>query len=44
MHNLKWKMKFLKQATYTRDVLAKLSKFDQISTLTSLDSFFQRNP
>ena len=32
-------MKFLKQATYIRYVLAKLSKFVQISTLNSSDSF-----
>ena len=35
-------MKFLKQATYIRYVLAKLSKYVQISTLTSSDSFLQR--
>ena len=32
-------MKLLKQATYIRYVLAKLSKFVQISTQTSSDSF-----
>ena len=31
-HNLYWKMKLLKQATYIRYVLVKLSKFVQIST------------
>ena len=40
-HNLYWKMKFLKQATYIRHVLAKQSKFVQISTLTSSDSFYR---
>ena len=37
-----WKMKSFKQAFYTRSVLAKLSKFVQISSLTSSDCFFQR--
>ena len=37
-------MKFLKQATYISYVLAKLSKFVQINTLTSLDSFLQNIP
>ena len=40
--NLYWKMKLLKQGTYTKYVLAKLSKFVQISTQTSSDSFLQR--
>ena len=40
-HNLYWKMKLLKQATYIRYVLAKLSKFDQIRTQTSLDFFLE---
>ena len=39
-NNLYWKMKLLKQATYIRYVLAKLSKFFQISTQTYLNSFF----
>ena len=34
-------MKLLKQATYIRYVLAKLSKFVQINTQTSSDSFLQ---
>ena len=37
-----WKMKFLEQATCIRYVLAKLSKFIQISTQTSLYSFLKR--
>ena len=41
--NLYWKMKFLKQATYMRYVLAKLSKFVQISTLTSPDFFSEES-
>ena len=41
-HSFYWKMKFLKKATYVRYVIAKLSKFSQISMLTSLDSFLQR--
>ena len=43
-HSLFWKKKLLKEATYTRHVLAKLSKFVQISTLTSSDSFLQKIP
>ena len=35
-------MKFLKQATYIRYVMVKLSKFVQISMLTSSGSFSQR--
>ena len=35
-------MKFLKQATYIRNVIAKQSKFAQISMLTSTESFLQR--
>ena len=38
-HNLYWKMKILNQATYIRDVIAKLSTFVQISMHTSSDSF-----
>ena len=38
-HNLYWKMKFLKQATHIKYMIAKLSKFVQISMQTSLDSF-----
>ena len=41
-HSPYWKMKFLKQATYIRDVIEKLSKFVQISMHTSLDSFLER--
>ena len=41
-HNLYWKINFLKQATYIRYILSKLSKSVQISTLTSSDSFLQR--
>ena len=41
-HSFYWKMKFLKQATYIRYVIAKLSKFVQISMLISSDSFLQR--
>ena len=41
-HENENEMKFLKQATYIRYVLAKLSKYVQISTLTSSDSFLQR--
>ena len=41
-HNHCCKMKLVKQGTYIRHVLAKLSKFVQISTLTSSDSFLQR--
>ena len=39
-HNLYWKLNFLKQGTYNRYLLVKLSKFVQISTLTFSDSFF----
>ena len=42
-YNSYWKMIFLKQATYIRYVIAKLSKFVQISMLTSTESFLQRN-
>ena len=34
-------MKFLKQAAYIRYVIANLSKFVQISMLTSTESFLQ---
>ena len=40
--NLCWKIKVLKQATYIRYVLAKLSKFVQSSTQTTLNSFLKR--
>ena len=43
-HNLYWTMKFLKQTIYIRYVIEKLSKFVQISTLTTPDSFLQRIP
>ena len=43
-HKLYWKMRFSKQVTYIRYLLAKLSKFVQISTLTSSDSFLQKIP
>ena len=36
-------MKFLKQATYIRYVLAKLSKSAQITTQTSSDFFFTKD-
>ena len=39
-HNFYWKMKFLKQATYIRYVITNLSKFVQISKVTSTESFF----
>ena len=39
--NLYWNVKLLKKATYIRYVLAKLSKFVQISTQTSSDSFLR---
>ena len=39
-HNLYWKMKGLKQATYIRYVLAKLSKFAQISTIPRQTPFY----
>ena len=42
--NLYWNMKFFKQATYIRYVLIKPSKFVQISTLASADSFLQMIP
>ena len=42
MHNFCWKMKFLKQATYTRQVAAKLSKIVQINMLTSAESSLER--
>ena len=41
-HNLYWKMKLLKQATYIVHVLAKLLKFVQISTQTYSYSFLQQ--
>ena len=37
-----WQMKFLKQAIYIRYVIANLSKYVQISMLTSTESFSQR--
>ena len=40
-HNIYWKIKFLKQATYIRYVLAKLSKFVQISTPTFQIPFYR---
>ena len=39
--NFYWKMKFLKQATCIRYAIAKLSKFVQISMLTSTESFLK---
>ena len=41
-HNFYWKMKYLKQATYIRYVIAKQSKFVQVSMLTSSEFFIQR--
>ena len=41
-HNHYWKMKFLKQATYIRYVIAKLPKFAQSSIQTSSDSLLRR--
>ena len=41
-HNLYWEIKFLKQAIYITFVIAKLSKFFQISLQISSDSFLQR--
>ena len=41
-HNFYQKMKFLKQATCIRYVVAKISKFVQISKLTSTESVLQR--
>ena len=35
-------MKFLKQSTYIRYVIAKLSKLVQINMVASLDSFLER--
>ena len=35
-------LKFLKQTTYVRYLIAKLSKYVQISMLTSSESFLQR--
>ena len=43
MHNIYWKMKFLKEAAYIRYVLAKLSIFVQISTLIPFDRGFLEN-
>ena len=40
-HNLCWKIKFLKQSTYIKYVLAKLSKLVQISILAFSDSFLE---
>ena len=40
-HNLYWKMKYLKQATYIRSAVAKLSEFIQISMQSSSDSFYR---
>ena len=39
--NTYWEMTLLKEATYVRYVLKKLSKFDQISTYTSSDSILE---
>ena len=41
-HILQGKVKFLKQATDIRYVIAKLLKFVQIDMQTALDSFLQR--
>ena len=41
-HNLYWKFKFLKQASYIRCVIAKLSKFIQISMQTFSNSFYRQ--
>ena len=41
-YNFYWKTKILKQATYIKYVIAKLSKFVQISMLTFSESFLQR--
>ena len=41
-YNFYWKTKFLKQATYIRYLIAKLSKFVQTSFQTSSNSFLQR--
>ena len=43
-HNFYWKMKFVRQATYNRYVIAKLSKFVQISKQTFSDCFLRRIP
>ena len=43
-HRFYWKMTFLKQAIDMRYVLAKLSKFVQISIQTSADSFLKKIP
>ena len=43
-HNFYWKIKFWKQVTYNRYVLAQLSKIVQIKTLFFSDSFLQRIP
>ena len=40
-YNSYWEMKFLKQATYIRYVIAKLSKFVQICMQNSSDSFYR---
>ena len=40
-HNFYWQMEFLKQATYIKYVIAKLSKFVQMSKLTSTESSLQ---
>ena len=41
-HNLYWKIRFLKQATYIRYVITKLSKFIQIEMQASSESFSRR--
>ena len=40
-HNLYWKMKFLKRATYFRYVITKPSKFAQISMRLPQDPFYR---
>ena len=40
-YNSYWEMEFLKQATYIRYVIAKLSKFVQIFMQNSSDSFYR---
>ena len=39
-HNLSWKMKFLEESTYSRYVIAKLSKLVQIRMLASFSILF----
>ena len=41
-HNIYWKMKFLRQATYMRYVIPNPCKLAQISTQVSIDCFLQR--